>query len=170
MNIKTAFFILTAAIFSLQAEEDNLVRDPDFKEQKKNWQLTAPASFKDGVLTLPLTKVRKNDPATVTASIAQNIPAIKPGKYEFSAYYKGEFRNLYVVLRGYTKEKKAVNIIVKWLGKKNFIKAGDKPGWNKFYFVGTVPANVVRASLHIEPWGSKGQTIQVTGIELAEAE
>ena len=73
-------------------------------------------------------------------------------------------------MRGYTKDKKSVNIIAKWLGKKDFIKAGDKPGWNKFYFVGTVPANVVRVSLHIEPWGAKGASIQVTGIELAEAE
>ena len=170
MKKKIAVLLSLAALFTLQASEDNLVRDPEFKEQKKKWQITGDAAFKEGIATVALTNVRKKDPKTVTASIAQNIPAITPGKYEFTAYYKGEFRNLYIVFRGYTKDKKNVDIIVKWLGKKDFIKAGDKPGWNKFYYVGTVPANVVRASIHIEPWGEKGQSIQVTGIELAEAE
>jgi hypothetical protein len=170
MKKNIALMLAVAAFFTLQASEDNLIRNPEFKEQKKNWYITGTPSFKDGIATVPLTNVRKNDPETVTASIAQTIPAIAPGKYEFTAYYKGEFRNLYVVMRGYTKDKKSVNIIAKWLGKKDFIKAGDKPGWNKFYFVGTVPANVVRVSLHIEPWGAKGASIQVTGIELAEAE
>lgn len=170
MKIRIITALLTALVFTLQASEDNLIRDPEFKLQRKMWPLNAAATFKDGVVTLPLTNVRRNDPKTVTASIYQYIPAIKAGRYEFSAYYKGGFKNLFIVLRGYTKDKKRVDIISRWLDKKNFVKAGDKPGWNKFYYVGTVPANVVSASIHIEPWGSKGQTIQAAGIELAETE
>ena len=170
MKIKLVLTLLAAAFCTLQASEDNLIRNDEFKEQKKYWFMSAPATFDKGVATLPLTVARKKDPSTVTASVSQRIDNIKPGKYEFSAYYKGEFRNLYIVMRGYTKENKSVNIIVKWLGKKDFIKAGDKPGWFKFFYQGTIPANVVRASIHIEPWGTKGQTIAVTGVEVAEAE
>ena len=172
MNIRFAVIVLALAVCGLQAQEDgeNLVRNADFKEQNKYWQMNPGTTFQDGIATVPLTNVRKKDPNTVTASVVQGIPSIKPGKYEFTAYYKGEFRNLFVVFRGYTKDKKPVNIVIKWLHKKDFVKAGDKPGWYKFFYVGTVPADVVRASLHIEPWGSKGQTMQITGIELAEAE
>ena len=132
--------------------------------------MNAGTIFQDGIATVPLTTPRKNDPNLFTASVVQTIPTIKPGKYEFSAYYKGDFKSLYIVFRGYKEDRKPVNIIVKWLNRKDFVKAGDKPGWNKFFFVGTIPAGVVKASIHIEPWGSKDQTIQLTGIELAEAE
>ena len=169
MKIAAVFLALTACGL-LAGDEDNLIRDPDFKEPNKIWRMNAGSAVKDGIATVPLTTQRKKDPNTFTASVVQNIPAIKPGKYEFSGYYKGEFKNLFIVLRGYTQDRKQVNILTKWLFRKNFIKAGDKPGWYKFFYVGTVPADVVRASLHIEPWGSKGQTMQITGIELAEAE
>ena len=163
--------LLTAAAFGIQAsDEDNLIQNPDFKEQKKMWTVNSAATFENGIATVPLTTPRKNDPNIVTASISQRISAIKPGRYEFSGYYKGEFKNLYIVFRGYTKEKKSVNIIVKWLFAKDFVKASDKPGWNKFYYTGEVPADVVSASIHIEPWGGKGQSIQLTGLELAETE
>ncbi len=170
MKKKIAVLLSLAALFTLQASEDNLVRNPEFKATGKNWLISGTPTFKDAIATVPLTNARKNDPKTLTATIAQNIPAITPGKYEFTACYRGEFRNLYIVFRGYTKDRKSVNIIAKWLSKKDFVKAGDKPGWNKFYYVGVVPANVVRASIHIEPWGSKGGQIEVTGIEVAEAE
>ena len=170
MKIKSVLLLLAAAVSFLQASEDNLLKNDAFKEQKKYWFMSGPATFADGVATVQLTTPRKKDPNTVTASISQQVKDIKPGKYEFSGYYKGDFRNLYIVMRGHTKENKAVNIIVKWLPRKSFIKAGDKPGWFKFYYVGTVPADVVRVSVHIEPWGTKGQNIQVTEIELAEAE
>lgn len=170
MKIRIALTMLAAVIFTVQASEDNLIRDPGFAQPGKIWSFTAPGDCKDGVLTLPITRPRKNDPKIVTASISQQIAAVKPGRYEFSAYYKGDFQNLYIVLRGYTKDKKSVNIIAKWLTAKNFVKAGDKPGWNKFYYVGNIPANVVRASIHIEPWGAAGQHIQLTNVELAETE
>lgn len=170
MKIRTALALFAAAIFTVQASEDNLIRDPGFAQPAKIWHFTAAADCKDGVVTLPINKPRKNDPKIMTASISQRIPAIKPGRYEFSGYYKGDFKNLYIVFRGYTKEKKSINIIAKWLTVKNFVKAGDKPGWNKFYYVGNVPADIVSASIHIEPWGTAGQSIQATGIEVAETE
>ena len=170
MKIRFALALLAAAAFGIQASEDNLIRDPEFKLQRKMWPINAAATFQDGVVTLPINQPRKNDPNVTTASLSQRIPALKPGRYEFSAYYKGEFKHLYIVFRGYTKEKKMINVIVKWLNTKDFVKAGDKPGWNKFYYVGDVPADVVSGSIHIEPWGAPGQAIQITGIELAETE
>ena len=170
MKITIALLMLVAAAFGIQASEDNLIRDPEFKQQRKMWPINAAATFQDGVVTLPINQPRKNDPKMMTASLYQRIPALKPGRYEFSAYYKGEFKHLYVVFRGYTKEMKPVNVIVKWLNPKDFVKAGDKPGWNKFYYVGEVPAGVVSGSIHVEPWGSAGQSIQITGIELGETE
>lgn len=168
-TVMTAIVLMAALCASL-ASEDNLLKDPEFKGPSKYWRMNAGTAFKDGIATVPLTSQRKKEPNTFTASVVQNIPAIKPGKYEFTAYYKGEFKNLFVVFRGYKKDRKAVNIIIKWLYRKDFVKAGDKPGWYKFFYVGTVPADVVRASIHIEPWGSKDQTMQLTGVELAEAE
>lgn len=170
-RIAAVVLALTACGCALLAEdEDNLIKDPDFKELNKTWRMNAGSTVKNGIATVPLTTPRKKDPNTFTASVVQSVSGIKPGKYEFSGYYKGEFKNLFIVLRGYTQDRKAVNIILKWLYRKNFVKAGDKPGWFKFFYVGTVPAGVVRASIHIEPWGSKDQTMQLTGLELAEAE
>ena len=59
MKIKFALLMLIAAAFGIQASEDNLIRDPEFKEQRKAWPVNAAATFQDGVLTLPINQPRK---------------------------------------------------------------------------------------------------------------
>ena len=73
MKIKSVLLLLAAAVSFLQASEDNLLKNDAFKEQKKYWFMSGPATFADGVATVQLTTPRKKDPNTVTASISQQV-------------------------------------------------------------------------------------------------
>lgn len=154
----------------LCGSEDNLLNDPGFTlKNKSRWNGVKDGSSQNGVLKVPLNKKTRSG-RNHYASVTQNIPSITPEKYDFSGYYRGDFNALYVVFRTYNKAKKQKNVIVKYLLKKNFVKAGDKPSWNKFFFTGVVPADAVRASVHIEAIGHKGNFMELTNIELMESE
>lgn len=154
----------------LCASDDNLLNDPGFTlKNKSRWNGVKGGSTKDGVLKVFLnqkTRSGKNH----YASVSQTLRSITPEKYDFSGYYRGDFNALYVVLRAYDKANKSKNVIAKYFLRKSFVKASDKPSWNKFFYTGVIPAGTVRASVHIEALGKKGSFMELTNIELMESE
>ncbi|MDY0175298.1 MAG: hypothetical protein RBT25_00220 [Lentisphaeria bacterium] len=173
--MKTRLFcFLTLFILFCRADDDNLLQNPDFSLLTETgtiaaWHLSANAQVSDGVLTLPLSQKRK-DSDIHTASVVQSFKNIQAGLHSFSAQYKGEFKNLYIVLRVYDEQGKQRELLQKWLSRKDFIAAAGQPGWFGFFYHFKVPEGINRASIHIEPWGNLGESIEIRQIKLCENE
>lgn len=178
MNLKIPMFVIAALFVGFSThcygEDENLLKNTDFSEKKQNgiitsWGMTSGASVTgDGVLKIPLTEETRRK-TIFCARLLQKIRKIDPGSYEFSGYYKGEIENLFIVVRVYDASGKKKDIITKYLMKKDFHRASDKPGWRRFSFSGTVPEGTVGVSVHIEAFGKKGSVVEYSGIALNPA-
>jgi hypothetical protein len=171
-----AILILANILFVLHAfaDVDNILKNNDFTERTEDgkiasWLLSGDAEANDGTLTLPLCNKRK-DSETHTASAVQNISEINPGQFFFSAYYRGEINNLYVVVRSLDAQGKRQEPLAKWLNKKDFIQAADQAEWHKFFYPITMPDDAVRASIHIEPWGQQGKKFELKQVKFYESD
>lgn len=158
-----ALVLLSAAV---SAAEVNLIRNPDFEASGKNWIFSKGTSFENKIAAVPLNVQRKNKKDSY-GSIYQLLP-VKPGKYRFFGYYQGDINNLFIVVRIYLADRKKADIIQKWLGKADFVKADDLPGWYCFSYQTVIPDNASRVSVHIEPWGTNGNIMRLTRVKLAE--
>ena len=168
--------VLGAVTLTACATEDNLLQNADFTQKTLKggiaaWRIVPQvgAQAKNGILRVVIDNPSRHKDK-FSASVWQLLRGIRPGKYEFSGCYRGDMENLYLVLRAYTKENKVVNVQTKWIGKKDFMKSGKEPGWFQFFCTGTLPADTVKVSVHIESWGKKGAAVEIKNIELAEAE
>lgn len=169
-------FISFVMLFSVNASEGNLLKNADFSEKDAKGKIAfwstytqTPLQSENSVLKSMVEHPGRKDGSFASAA-TQVIPVIHSGKCEFSGYYRGNIENLFVVLRAYGDNQKQNDIIQKWIPKKDFIKAGDMPGWYKFFFAGTIPRGFRKASVHLNGWGKKGEYVEFKNIELVEAE
>lgn len=173
---KMLAFLLTVTVLSVLSGDDNLLKNPYFTEKDSRGRIADWYSFTDASLQLQdgILKIKLDRPARKSGvsvgSVSQSVKSVKAGTYDFYGYYRGEINAIFVIARYSTADKKQVDAIGKWVISKNFIKAGDLPGWYKFFYECKIPSECEKLSIHIEAFGGEGKFVELKNIVFAESE
>lgn len=144
-KMKKLLFTAAAGLLlaNLFAEDDNLLKNADFKVDTKGklsaWNHVTGKNGLPGPDKMPVFCMEISRKVTWTKNdyyanvLSQNISGVGPGKYEISILFKGKSCAAGLVCRSVDKQNNSKIVFKKWLPRSKYPKYDKDPQWHRIF-------------------------------------